>query len=162
MHRSLAVDTRHLLCYYVLSGRYSHRDEATYANCAPNSGTEEWLKNVPEQQVNTITAPRGARPSSPGCRSKVSRRCLAVFMLFFSKFSQFPALDCSWQTCSRDSNSFIQIKVASSQALTQLFVTGNHVCEKLASPVHWVKSVRGNAAHQAPSQRQWLDDLPGK
>lgn len=41
---STALDTRHLLCYYVLSGRYSHRDEATYANRASNSGTEEWLE----------------------------------------------------------------------------------------------------------------------
>lgn len=44
MHWVLTVDTRHLLCYYVLSGRYSQRDVATYANWAPNWGTEEWLQ----------------------------------------------------------------------------------------------------------------------
>lgn len=43
---------------------------------------------------------------------------------------------------------------------TAFFVKVNHVCEKLASPVHSVKSVRGNAAYRAQSQRQWLDKLP--
>lgn len=44
MRRVLTAGTKHLLCYYVLSGRYSQRDIATYANWAPNSGTEEWLE----------------------------------------------------------------------------------------------------------------------
>lgn len=126
MHHSPAVDTRHLLCCYVLSGRYSHRDEATYANCAPNSGTEEWLeicsRTAGKHRLPSIRA-TVARPLSPGCPIKDSRCCLSPFSLFSSKFSQFPALDCTWQVCGRDDNSLIQIKLASSQLGTGPFST---------------------------------------
>lgn len=70
MHGALAAGARHLLCYYVLSRRYSHRDEVTYANWAPNSGAEEWLENCSrtagKHRLHAIKAPRGARSSSPG------------------------------------------------------------------------------------------------
>lgn len=165
MHRSLAVDTRHLLCYYVLSRRYSHRDEATYANCAPNSGSEEWLKNVPEQQVNT---PRHHQEGPDLHHQGVTAKFpdIALFSLFLFFFGGGEIQTVSGAGLSLAGVQQRQQFINSDQGClitsvdTAFFVKVNHVCEKLASPVHSVKSVRGNAAYRAQSQRQWLDKLP--
>lgn len=106
MHRALAVGARHLLCYYVLSGRYSHGDEATYANWAPNSGAEEWLENrsrtAGKHRLRAIKAPRGARSSSPGGGRGVAGQSFqallcSVFVVFSVNSASFRCWGCSWQ-----------------------------------------------------------------
>lgn len=80
----MALDTRRLLCYYVLSGRYSHWDEATYAKWAPNSGTEEWLakcsrpaskQNLLQRPIDQLSMKEGYTDyfSSPGLVKKIEK-----------------------------------------------------------------------------------------
>lgn len=152
MHWVLAADTRHLLCYYVLSGRYSHRDGATYANWAPNSGTEEWLERCSrpagkQEPCTPADCKQGFTGQQRDCKKlvlKISQTLLSKPAVDVTKGSNFhfqQKLDKSlkgqlkgWMTHSKKYNLDRQW-VASSHADTVFSPS-----PKLASPVHWVLS----------------------
>lgn len=153
VHWVLTVETRHLLCYYVLSGRYSQRDIATYANRAPNSGTEEWLKGCsrPAGKQEPCT-PADSRMDFGGQLQDYDKLVLNLGLTLLSR----PAVDkkifiisflteiewdlgrTTWQdellrVKKKKNLHSDSLRVASSKADTVFSPS-----PKLATPVHWV------------------------
>lgn len=164
MHHCLALDTRHLLCYYVLSG-------ATPAGTQPHMQTElqtqaqrSGLKNVPDLQVNTGSPHRQGtktgRPSSSVRHGKVTGGVTHMASQIVPSFSS-EKVPVSGTVEGLGPRTTIHLFTNADAGFYFLLIS--HAIMSVKNwPVHRLKTVRGNAALQAKSQRHRLDNVPDK